>query len=268
VALLCASWLAGVSGCGGGSKGTTAPPQGTTADLVALIASLVPPEFVLPSNVEQGASLLATMDVSGKVQAFAALQNGANLVNGGDVWSSGRGASDPPATPEVQLDVRSTLVSGVDQFVYSTMPSHPSGIVLAFDGSAMHHLRATGTGQFPAFSDSVRSVTAIDPSTPASGASVPRASDLLVTWSDGGADTTVYVGAMVYRTSDPTQRRLTGVVRDGDGQLTVHAATLSALPVGDATLVVVRFRLRYVGAGTFRRGLLSEAGDARPIVLQ
>ena len=257
-------WLAVVAGCG--SKGTTSPPAGTTQDLVALIASLVPAEFVLPSNVDPSASVIASMDVESKVQVFAALQNGSNLVNGGDLWSTGRGQADPPGTAEVMLDVRSTPVGGVSQYVYSTMPSHPTGIVLGFDGTTYHRFRVTGSTQHPARIDSVQSVTPVDPTAPSSGASVPRSGGLAVSWT-GGADTTVYVGAMVYRTSDPTQRRVSGVVRDAGGGLTISSATLLGLLPGNATLVVVRFRLRYVGSGAFRTGLLVEAGDARPIVL-
>jgi hypothetical protein len=267
VALAC-TLVAMVGGCGGSSKNTTAPAVGTTEDLVALIVSLVPPEFVLPSNVESGSSLLATMDVESKIQAFAALRNGNNFVNGGDVFSSGRGPSDPPETVEVGLDVRSTPVNSVEQFVYSTLPSHPAGLVLAFDGTTPHRFRVTGSAAYPARIDSVLSVTPVNPAEPTSGAAVPRASDLVVTWRDGGTDTTVYVGAMVYRTADPTQRRLSGVVRDSDGQLTLKSAALMALPAGATTLAVVRFRLRYVGAGVSRTGLLVEAGDARPIDLQ
>jgi hypothetical protein len=256
--------LAAAAGCG--DKGSD-PGQGSQQDWIALLASVVPSEFVLPSNADANAGLVASMDVEGKVHSIGVLRNGINFVNAGDVWSSGRGASDPPETTEVRLDVRSTPVNGVAQFVYSTMPSHPSGIVLAFDGTTDHRFRVTGSHQYPALIDSVQSVTAVNPTAPSSGATVVRSGGLAVTWV-GGADTTVYVGAMVYRTSVPTQRQLAGVVRDADGALDIPSATLLAMPPGNTTLVVVRFRLRYVGSGSFRTGLLVEAGDARPIVLQ
>ncbi len=255
--------LAGMlAGCGGGPTA----PQGTVQDLANLIASLVPAEFILPSNVDNAASWAAAMNVESNHQAFALIQNSSDFVNAGDIFSSGRRASDPLATNEVRLDVRNTPVNGTAQYVYSTMPSNPSGIVLAFDGVRYHRFRITGSGRYPALTDSVLSVIPLVPATPSSGATVQRSLGINVTWA-AGTDTTQYVTAMVFMNSDHAQRRISGVTRDTDGHLLVSGALLSQLPAGSATLVVVRYRLRYVGGGAFRSGILSEAGDARPITL-
>ncbi|HEY3217354.1 MAG TPA: hypothetical protein VGK93_12770 [Candidatus Eisenbacteria bacterium] len=252
-----------LAGCGSGG-GPTAPR--TVQDLASLIASLVPAEFVMPSNVDLTESWAAAMDVESKRQAFALIQNSNDFVNAGDIFSSGRRASDPVAADEVRLDVRSTPVNGVAQYVYSTMPSNPSGIVLAFDDVRYHRFRITGSSRYPAVTDSVRSVIPLVPATPSSGATVQRSLGINVTWT-AGADTTQYVTAMVFMNSDPTQRRISGVTRDTNGQLTLSGTLLSQLPAGSATLVVVRYRLRYVSSGMFKTGILSEAGDARPITL-
>ena len=105
--------------------------QGTFADLVALGASSVPKEFVVPSNVDLAASLAASSTIDGKRQSFAAFHDGYYVVDAGEasvrVPSPSAGPGDSPAD-SLLLDKRSVLVGGMPNYVYTTLLSHPAGV--------------------------------------------------------------------------------------------------------------------------------------------
>jgi hypothetical protein len=157
-------------------------------------------------------------------------------------------------------------VSQKSQTVYTTFRQHPLGIALVFDGTAFHRTTVTGSADFPAFVDSVRSVAPIHASAPASGANVSRAADLTVTWTPMGSDTTVYVACGVASRVGP-QSAIAALARDVDGAATVRASALAGLPAGAARVGLARYRLVYHPVGTRKVGLASESVEWTPLTL-
>ncbi len=257
--------LLGLAGCGSSSHTTApTPPAGNTlADLRAMLASTVVPGTVLPPNADTTATLLATMDVDGLRAASATFVVGASLAQAGTVSVEGNSGG---GGGEIDLD-RLTVNYGGTQSTYTTLVSHPLGVNLAFDGSTFHRFTATGSATVSALVDSIRAVTLPTLATPAASADVPRASDLAVTWSDAGTDTTVYVIAAVGSTVDSAKIALGVLVRDVAGATSIPAARLGALPAGNATLAVTRYRLAYHTPGGRKVGLACMGTRTRALTL-
>ncbi|HTR98047.1 MAG TPA: hypothetical protein VMH61_09100 [Candidatus Acidoferrales bacterium] len=268
-ALLAAALLAslGLTGCGRSSSSTApTPTNGTLADLLALIHSAYIPGAVLPPNVDASASLLATMELGGVRAASALFVSGTTLLPAGTV--DVRVPLVPgPGVAQLALDQLSTPYLGVPQYAYTTLVSNPAGVTLPFDGASFHAFSVQGSGSFPAFSDSVQSVTPMSLTLPADMATVSRASDLTVTWTAAGADTSVYVTVLVTSAADSTRTAAGVLVRDSAGSTTVPAAQLGLLPAGGAKLGVARYRLRYAVVSGHRVGLACESTKLQSLTL-
>jgi hypothetical protein len=258
-------------GCSSNDNGPTAPVQGTFADLVALGASSVPKEFVVPSNVDLAASLAASSTIDGKRQSFAAFHDGYYVVDAGEasvrVPSPSAGPGDSPAD-SLLLDKRSVLVGGMPNYVYTTLLSHPAGVAQDLEALGRFRFKVTGSTSVHAFEDSVGSVTGISATAPAPAAAVTRANGLTITWSPAGSDTTVYTSAMVFMRADSSKSVTSGVARDIDGTLAMSESQLLKLPAGAATLVLARYRLRNIFPSSRKVGLMTEMAESRPITLQ
>ena len=259
--------LAIAAGCGKGSKvAGPAAPVGTIADLQRAIASAYVAGSVLPTNVDTTASLLATVDVDGLRAAAALFLYLGNLADAGAV-SARVNAPVGPGVAESALDELSVNVSGLYQYVYTSLTAHPLGINLPFDGASYHRFTVAGSGSFPAFVDSVQSVAMITVSAPAASETVSRAADLAVIWSNAGADTTVYVICAVSSQVDTAKVAFGTLVRDVAGAAVVPTARLAALPAGAARLSVARYRLVYHAEGGRAVGLACEAAQTRNLTL-
>ncbi len=262
--------LLSASGCGGGggTTGPGGPPTGTFNDLLALIDRAVIPGAVLPGNADSTAAILAALDVEGFRAAVALFPT---FITPTAVQFSDAGAVSVrtgPSGGETTLDKQQLVVSGFTMNVYSSLPSHPAGLALVFDGT--HHQRFTvaGSSSVAGFVDSVRSVSRPAVGAPSPGATVPRASGLTVTWTPMGSDTTVYVTALVVSQVDSTLAATATLVRDVDGTTTLAGGALSALPPGPARLSVARHRILRRDTGPRRVNLVSEAVTLRTLELQ
>ena len=263
VALIGAAVLAGC----GSSEHTVAPQPpvtGTLADVRAMVASTVLPGTVLPPNADTTASLLATMNVNGLRGASAVFVLNLSLANVGNVSVlTGPGAGGV----DVALDRLSTPYGGVPEYAYTTLVSHPLGVALPFDGAAYHVFAIAGASAWGAFEDSVRSVAVPTLDAPGPGASIARNADLAITWTDAGADTTVYVACAIISTADSSRVAPGDLARDASGTATITAGRLGSLPAGPATLAVTRFRLAYHTVTGRRVGLASMATSTRNLTL-
>jgi hypothetical protein len=254
-------------GCGGGSSptGPTGPPTGTAAELAALIATSFIAGTLPPTNVDTTASFLATVNVNGlraSTVLFISPTTGLQDAGTVSVWT---GAT---ANTQTDLDKRQLVVSGILQTLYTTVTNHPLGINLPFDGTSFHRFTVSGSGSVPAFADSVLSVTLPAISAPSPGANVSRASDLTVSWSNAGSDTTIYCLAAVRSQSDSSTIAISTLVRDADGSTVIPAARLGAIPAGSAWLVLARFRLvHHAISGGRKLDLVCEAVETRAITL-
>ncbi len=263
--------LATLAGCGGGGSGDAPtgpvlPPSGTAQDLANMISGSFVAGAVLPTNVDTTASLLATMNVNGLRAGLVLLLSPTTGLQDGGAISLRTGLAG--STSETALDKLQLRVSGLIQTVYTTLPSHPLGVVLPFDATTHHRFTVPGGTGVTAFEDSVLSVTLPAIASPAASATVSRAADLVVSWSNAGADTTVYCLALVRSQVDTTMGAISALVRDPDAQTTITTARLSTLPAGAARLALARFRLvHHSVAGGRKADLVSEAVETRSITL-
>jgi len=183
-------------------------------------------------------SHLVTADVDGTPVAVALVEVGSRYVDLGTVQA---GQSPTMPAPVDTLVRRSVVVQGAPWFLYTSLPNLPALPPIAFDGVAEHHFRVSGSADFGAFSDSILSVKLPVISVPTAGAIVPRNSNLVVTWSDASADTSVHVFAFVRSNVDSSIGPGVGDWRDPDGRATVDFVH-SYLPAGSARLIVIRYR--------------------------
>ncbi len=265
--LLAAALLAAcAAGCGSASK-TSGPGAhvGTQQDVANMLDTAYVRGALPPPNADGSASLLAAMDVHGLRAAAALFVSGSGFPSAGTVSVR----TTPPAQPpqDVALDVLTTDYQGSPAYAYTTLVSHPLGVALAFDGAAYQRFTVSGSAAVPAFVDSVQSVTVPAVSAPADAAAAPRGSDLVVAWSDAGADTTVYVTCAVTSLVDSSQVAVGTLVRDVAGTATIPAARLGALPAGAARLAVARYRLVYHVLAGHRTGLASEGTTVQGLTL-
>lgn len=258
-------------GCGGSSGGGptapgSGPPVGTVADLSRMVSGAFVAGSVLPTNADTTASLLGTMNVDGLRAAAALFISPTSGLQDAGTVTTRTGLVLPGS--ETALDKAQLTVSGFVQTVYSTLASHPLGVVLPFDGTSRHKFTVSGSSAVAAFSDSVTSVTLPVVTAPAPAASVSRAADLAVTWSDAGADTTVYCLAAVQSFADSTKFAIGALTLDTAGSCTIPTARLSLLPAGNARLSLARFRLVHHSiAGGRKVDLVSEAATTRSLTL-
>lgn len=160
------------------------------------------------------------------------------------VWQS------PPLAGGVDtLARRSALLQGTPWYLYTSKPNLPALPPIAFDGLARHHFKVSGSGEIPAFEDSILSVKRPVISAPAVGATVPRNTDLVVRWSDAGTDTSVRVFGFVWSANDSFLAPGVGDARDPDGQARVDFSH-AYLPAGGARLTVIRYRVVHRTVGT------------------
>src|SRR5262249_38752177 len=124
-----------------------------------------------------------------------------------------------------------------------------------------------GSTTIATFIDSVQSVSNVTLTAPAPSALVSRASDLTVSWSNGGSAPDVYVGAAVISSADTTRHVAAAAVLSSAGSAIVPTASLSALAAGGATLAVARYRLVLKSEGGHPTSLLTEAVVRRAITL-
>ncbi|MEO7867536.1 MAG: hypothetical protein ABIU54_07845, partial [Candidatus Eisenbacteria bacterium] len=235
-----------IVGCGKSPTTPTTPgvPTGTIADLTAMISRAYPAGSQLPSTLDTTANILAGINVDGlraSVAVFPVLSGGFLILSDAGVVTvrTGLGSTKTAtAFDKLQLNVNGTI-----QTVFTTLVSHPLDLALAFDGSTYHSFTVSGTAAVPALVDSVKSVSLPALSAPSAGASVSRSTSLPVSWSDAGADTTVYMMVFVGSQVDTSKYAVAPLVRDLAGSASVPTAQLSLLPNGAARMTVVRFRL-------------------------
>ncbi|MFN8587609.1 MAG: hypothetical protein U0704_07370 [Candidatus Eisenbacteria bacterium] len=225
-----------------------------------------PAGAVTASNVPGNVSLLATFEVSGLRSAFGLFTDGLFFVDAGTVQVRAH-APIGGASVQKTLDKLSMLVGASPWYLYTSLPSNPLGVNLAFDGTEHHVFSVSGSGSVAAFTDSVRSVAHPAVTAPANGAAVSRAADLAVSWSDAGSDTTVYVRALLASQVDSSKVAFSELVRDVAGTTTVPASWLAVLPAGSARLSVARWRVAYHGTGTSRTALVCETVELRTLTL-
>lgn len=258
-----------LAGCGGkSSTGPTGPPTGTFSELLALIDRSVISGAVLPTDIDTTAAILGALEVEGFRAAVAFFPTflSPQLVQFSDagVVSLRTG----PSGGETALDKQQLIVSGFTMSIYSTLPSHPAGIALAFDGTTQHRFTVNGSSSVAAFTDSVKSVSKPVITAPAPGATITRASGLTLDWTPMGADTTVYVTGLVVSQVDSTLAAAATIARDVDGSTTISSGRLSGLPPGPARLTLARYRILRRDAGARRINLVSEAVSLRTLELQ
>lgn len=233
---LAAATLAGCSKHSPTSPGE--PSNGVPGDFYALMDS----SFDGVQIFSAGGSIhshLITANVDGTPVAVALVEVGSKYVDVGTVQV---GQSPPVAAAVDTLARRSVAVHGTPWFLYTSLPNMPTLPPIEFDGVSQHHFRLSGSTAFGAFADSIASVKLPVISTPAAGAMVPRDSNLVVTWSDAGVDTSIRVLAFVRSNVDSNIAPGVGDWRDPDGHATVDLVH-SHLPAGSARLVVVRYRV-------------------------
>ena len=258
-----------LASCGKSSKSTqpVVLPSLTLGEAVRLF---VPPSFTTPANLDTTASLMVTTTLDGTRSGLAVFVSGGRLVDAGQVYlrTLKAGVGDPDS---ILLTKLAGTLQGHTYVGYISAPYTAEGIKIPFDGVLSHVWNVKGSSAIPAFIDSVKSVTDVTVTTPLDNANVSRAADLTVSWSDPGGESDVYVGAVVIASSDTTKHVAGNVVLSSAGTLTVPTARLAALPAGNATLAVSRYRLIYritLPGPAVPTGLLVEAVRRHPIVLQ
>ena len=231
-----------------------------------MISSTLVAGAVLPTNVDTTASLLGAMNVDGLRAAAALFLSATTGLQDAGTVTVRTGAALPGA--EAALDKLQLTVMGFLQSAYTTLPSHPLGVVLPFDGTSRHRFTVGGSTSVMAFADSVTSVTLPVVSAPSPGATINRATGLAVLWTDAGTDTTLYCLAVVHSLTDSSKIAISDLVRDVDGACAVGSARLSALPAGNARFSLARFRLvHHTAAGGRKVDLVSEAATTRSVTL-
>lgn len=264
--VLAALGVLALASCGKSTM-STGPLEPSSLTLGAAIRLFVPPTFTIPANLDTTASLLITTRLDGSKSGLAVFVAYQSLVDAGQVYlrTLKAGASDPDST---MLAKQEGTFHSLAYVGYISSPYTTEGIKIPFDGVLSHVWNVKGSGLIPAFIDSVKSVTDVTVTAPLDGANVMRSSDLTVSWSDPGSEADVYVGAVVIATSDTTKHVAGNIVLSSAGTLIVPTARLAALPAGNATLAVSRFRLTYKTLGGHPTGFLVEAVKRHPIVLQ
>ena len=216
------------------------------------------------SSGEDTAGQLVTMTVDGLPVAAALIRAGGRYVNVGTVRV---GQSPPIASFVDTLARRSVPVYGTPWYLYTSVPNLAALPPVTFDGVAQHHFRVSGSVDFAAFDDSILSVRPPVVSAPAIGATVPRTSDLVVSWSDAGIDPDVQMICFVR--SAVNSNIAPGLhARDLDGAATIQRFALEALPPGEARLTVIRYRAVRRVNGPVAVNLKCEAIVRRALTLQ
>jgi len=251
-----------LASCGKSSK-STAPVVTPSVSLGAAIRLLVPATFAVPANLDTTGSLLVTTSVDDTKAALSAFVSGGGLTSAGNVYL--RTINGPPDS--LQLTQLAGITNGLSYVVYYSVPYVAEGIKIPFDGNGYHVWNVKGSSTISAFIDSVQSVDDVDLTAPAASANVPRASDLTVSWSDGGVAADVFVGAAVISSADTTRHVAAAAVLSSAGSLIVPTAKLAALPAGAATLAVARYRLAFRSENGHPTSFLVEAVVRRPITL-
>ncbi len=258
-----------LASCGKSSKSTT-PVVLPSLTLGAAIRLFVPASFTTPAGLDTTASLLVTTTLDGSKSGLAVFVSGGRLVDAGQVYlrTLKAGASDPDSILLVKL---AGTLQGSTYVGYVSSPYTTEGIKIPFDGVLSHVWNVKGSSAIPALIDSVKSVTDVTVTAPIDGANVSRAADLTVSWSGPGSESDVFVGAVVIASSDTTKHVAGNIVLSSAGSLIVPTARLAALPAGNATLAVSRYRLIYkitLPTPALPTGFLVEAVRRHPIVLQ
>lgn len=264
LAALCLA--AALAGCGGSGKSVAPPlPYGTLADVRAMVKRTYVPGTVLPPNADTTARLIAFMNVNGISGAAAVFVSGSSLADAGTVTVRTHPLGSGVA--EVALDKASLWYDGNRQYAYTTLPSHPLGLALPEDGIAYQRMTVGGNAGWPTFADSVRSVVVPQLALPGIGSNNLRNLDLQVSWSDPGADSTVYVICALTSEVDSTLSVTGTLARDTAGGAIISYRQLVPLPAGGATLAVTRYRLVYHAVSGHSVGIASTGTTLRHIIL-
>ncbi len=254
------------AGCGKGSRATAPAGNGTPDDFNSLLKQSYVPGTMIPTTLNPAAHVLATLEVGDVRAAFAFFQQAGVFVDAGRVQL---GRQRPIAWTGPDTLVRQSVpVNGTPFYAYSTIPALPDMPSLVFDGSRYHLFRVTGSADVAAFDDSVQSVSRPTVTAPAAAATVLLTDSLVVTWSDAGSDTTVYVLCGLRSQVDSTKAVTARLVRDADGRTSFTSARLGTLAAGPATLAVARFRLVHDIVGGDAVDILCEATEVRSVTLQ
>jgi hypothetical protein len=253
-----------LAGCGSDDNPTAPQPSnGVPADFLRLWQTSFVDGTSFFTAIDDSAGQLVTMDVNGVAVAGAFIRTHGRYVNAGTVRV---GQSPPLATGVDTLARRSVPVYGTPWYLYTSAPHLPAQPPITFDGVAWHRFVVSGSADFAAFQDSIRSVTRPVISQPAAGAVVPRNEDLIVTW-DGGFDPGIRV--LCFVRSDVDSNLAAGFeVPDPDGTTRIVVQGLAALPAGPARLSVVRYRERRLTNGGVGIRLKCEGITLRAVTLQ
>jgi len=263
LAIVTACLLASCASCS--KKSRVVDPggyTGTVADLIAFVRRALPEGFVYPATLDSTASLLVTANVDGIGAASAAFRNGPSFTDAGTLTVTAPPPVDTRLVAEYSIPVSSTI-----QYVYTTYLTFPFDLPLVFDGAAGHVFHATGSPLIAAFDDTIVSVPLLELTAPQAGATIARANPVTVAWSPG-KDGTVFVTASVFSVSDTTLHVAVALAQDPVGSLVIPSSRLQRVPVGEATLAVARYRVRYKQVGARRVGQLCESVVTRSVTLQ
>lgn len=251
-----------LAGCGSDENPVApSPGAGVPGDFFRLWQTSFVDGASFFSSLDDSAGQFVTMDVNGTAVAGAILRTKGRYIDVGTV----RVGQSPPIVVAVDTLARKSVpVYGTPWFLYTSVPLVPP---ILFNGTVWHRFRASGSSDFAAFEDSIRSVTRPTISEPTFNAVVPRNQDLIVSWSDPGSDPGVEIICFVE--SDANADLAPGLsAYDPDGTTRVTRDVLQALPPGPARLTLVRYRERHVTNGAVGVRLKCEGITLQRITLQ
>ena len=260
------------AGCGKSSSTPTTPGTctGTITDLTLKVNQAIPVGAVIPAGLDTAAVVFSirvdSLTVPVATGASALLVERAallRLTSGGTVTVQSGALSQ-----EMFDDSLCVLQLGSEAHVYSTFTSATGAtLALPFDGTSYHRFVVSG-GEFPAFTDSVRSLPPVQITAPVANYVQDDTTTLNITWAPSTTDTTVRVLCQLRDSSNAFVRSVD--VADAAGSARILGAAVAALPSHtNIVLTVARYRAVSLLVGTAMRPLavVCMVSDERPILL-
>lgn len=143
-----------------------------------------------------------------------------------------------------------------------TNPTSLSNV--SFNGTQQHSWTVAGGNGIPAISDGIISPNTFEITAPASNATVTKANALNVTWTN----TTTADSMMIVMVSLAGGSPYVSSILSNNGSFTIPAASVNALPAGDAMLQVVKFRYKIATVNGKNYAIVAEIVKSVNIKLQ